>query len=485
MEIGAHTHTSQKAANKARKSLCHCALSAMAPSNRIWSLKDVTNGEPDIPKAAGRLKGKERDGNRSGNGDTSNPSHRSVNNNNPLRSAYCQPVSKSSASAGSLPTLHHIPNLTSADVCAATLKRVLDEFGPIIQKRGYRVLSVSEMCCCGDGLDYDKKRRGRKLRKQSNNVLGYNSTRFFGGRRGGSKTHTIHLRLRDPRNHNRLYPWEDVAGTMAHELSHCVHQNHGSGFYKLMEELLEEHATMQANSLGWKPIALNADAMQQRRNNSATAAGTTATNTDTGDGGPTPIFPSGGGHRLGGGDGKRGRNGARIGDWGKGQQLGGGRARLSAREAAARAAEFRQQQLDRVKRMVERAKEPCVIEILDDSDEEEEYADTKDYTKMEVKKPSSSARPKTNRKNSGGSGLKPAPALKKAKHESKKPPPAAGIIDMTGDDSTSPTVTAAKSQRSSRPSSAASEGGKWSCNRCTFENQDLALVCSMCNSERW
>ena len=199
----------------------------MAPQNRIWTLNDVTNNresnneEPSIrssqaPKSSGDA---------------------STTRNNPLAAPYCQPAS-SNGGTGTPSTipLYQIPNMAMDDVCADTLSRIFEEFYPIIKRRGYNVLSISELCCCGDGLDHAPGRR-RKLRKQSANVWGYNTTMFGGGR--SRKSHTIHLRLRQPRNHMRLLPWEDVAGTMAHELSHCIHGNHGPAFEKLMEEILD------------------------------------------------------------------------------------------------------------------------------------------------------------------------------------------------------------------------------------------------------
>lgn len=192
----------------------------MAPQNRIWTLNDVSNHHSAPEAAASEVGGKNL-------GKSENEETQALED--PLAAKFCQPAANSK---GSVP-LHHIPKLLSDQICRDTLQRIHNEFFPIIQRRGYNVLTISEFCCCGDGLDHSPRRRN-KLRKQHKNVLGYNSTRF-----GRSKSHTIHLRLRDARNHNQLLPWEDVAGTMAHELSHCIHQNHGPKFYMLMEDILE------------------------------------------------------------------------------------------------------------------------------------------------------------------------------------------------------------------------------------------------------
>lgn len=95
------------------------------------------------------------------------------------------------------------------------------------------------MCCCGDGVDSlhaDKNgaKRGRKTRKMPNNILGYNLTR--------GSLHRIHLRLRDPRNHGQFYSYDEIAGTMCHELAHCEVGPHNANFYKIMDEIQEQYA---------------------------------------------------------------------------------------------------------------------------------------------------------------------------------------------------------------------------------------------------
>jgi hypothetical protein len=157
---------------------------------------------------------------------------------------------------GALPVMKvaHIPHLPHSDETIALLRRIHKEFFPIAQKRGYKVLSLSEMCCCGDGLDHGSesiraavgagtKRRkgGRKRRVMANNVLGYNQSQ--------GNIHTIHLRMRDARNHAVLLPYEEVAGTMSHELAHCVYGPHNAKFYKLMDEIQEQHAVFLAKGV--------------------------------------------------------------------------------------------------------------------------------------------------------------------------------------------------------------------------------------------
>jgi hypothetical protein len=72
---------------------------------------------------------------------------------------------------------------------------------------------------------------------------GYNRTRYIlrGGRRA-TTIHSIHLRMRNLRKHSLLMSYRSLVQTMAHELAHCVHQDHSPAFWKLMREIQAEHA---------------------------------------------------------------------------------------------------------------------------------------------------------------------------------------------------------------------------------------------------
>ena len=236
--------------------------------------------------------------------------------------------SRTAPSKGSAtPSLHPITKLEGADFAQSLLERVLQEFLPIIQRRQYNIRTVSEMCCCGDGL-----RRAR----MGANVLGYNQTTTAAG---GYKTHAIHLRLRHAQAHQRFMTYESVAGTMAHELAHCERGPHDPKFFAIMDGILEEHATLIASRLDgrWPEMSTHSSS-----NSSSTSA----------------AF-SGTGQRLGGGSGT-----SRL----LGQKLGGTKTRLAPAQAALVAAEKRRREAMRA--AAARFCQPCVIEIQDDSDDE-------------------------------------------------------------------------------------------------------------------
>ena len=148
----------------------------------------------------------------------------------------------------------HMAHLPNADAAANMLKRIAQEFAPIIRERGYHVLSVSEMCCCGDGMDYELGGLGSSVRPGSKieevdvatGVGGYNQTKH---RSYGQTTHVIHLHLRHPTTHSVLRDYEEVVHAMAHELAHCVHHHHESSFFQLMDELIHQHSMVVQKQL--------------------------------------------------------------------------------------------------------------------------------------------------------------------------------------------------------------------------------------------
>ena len=142
----------------------------------------------------------------------------------------------------SIVRIQHIPNLPNEEEARKTLERLAAEFGPIIEKRGWRVLALTEMCCCGDGdVHLSGRRKGRGNRIMSHNVQGYNVAK------GDAKTSLgIHVRLRQVKNH-WLIPYSEVAAVMAHELAHIRVGDHSVAFYELMEEISKQHAIFVAS----------------------------------------------------------------------------------------------------------------------------------------------------------------------------------------------------------------------------------------------
>lgn len=212
---------------------------------------------------------------------------------------------------------------------------------------------------------------------------------------------------------------------MAHELSHCVHQNHSPAFYQLMEDILEEHATNQIQNMGSLIYG------QTTIPPATTAA-------------PAPARVPAAGQRLGGPNSKNSRLLSTLGQSGKttggtGAGAGAGAAPLSTRarrELLARAAEKRCQQTKHLRRMIEASTEPCVIEILDDDDDDNDNAE--DYNPWRHIQPSASATSSNNQQ----------------------------------------TLLATNS-----PSTQDMQN-QWECHRCTFHNHPLLLKCEICQTER-
>eukprot|EP00557_Chaetoceros_sp_GSL56_P000797 CAMPEP_0176499278 /NCGR_PEP_ID=MMETSP0200_2-20121128/12838_1 /TAXON_ID=947934 /ORGANISM="Chaetoceros sp., Strain GSL56" /LENGTH=476 /DNA_ID=CAMNT_0017897679 /DNA_START=81 /DNA_END=1511 /DNA_ORIENTATION=+ len=148
--------------------------------------------------------------------------------------------------------IQNITDLPAQEHAMALLRRIQSEFTIIAQKRGYVLSSVTEMCCCADGLDHiPGKKKGRKTRTMPNNVLGYNLTQWAGGGGGGQRrrsVHRIHLRLRHPKTHT-FYSYDDIAGVMCHELAHCEVGPHNAQFYKIMDEIMEQHAVFMVRGV--------------------------------------------------------------------------------------------------------------------------------------------------------------------------------------------------------------------------------------------
>ena len=129
--------------------------------------------------------------------------------------------------------LKHLPN---DDMAMKLLERIRNEFLEIVQRRHWKVMSLNELCCCTDQMT----KRKTKKKQYGDNVWGYNMTR--------GSSHIIYIRLRRPHSHT-FHDYHDIAGTMSHELAHCVHSGHSAKFYHLMEEIQQQHAIYRTNNI--------------------------------------------------------------------------------------------------------------------------------------------------------------------------------------------------------------------------------------------
>ena len=420
--------------------------------------------------------------------------------------------SKNAASSFTPPQVYHITTLPLAHEARTLLDRVVREFLPIIQRRQYNVTSISEMCCCGDGLDSIRGRR-RKCRIMGKNIWGYNMTTTTQqqqqqqhGRR--SSSHAIHLRLRHVSAHTtRLHLYEDVAGTLAHELAHCVHGPHNKAFYKLMDEIFDEHAQSMAAQLTMTDVggsgSKNALSMPAF-GGTGHVLGTRSSSTPT----AVPLNPQ----QLAA---------ARLQALG-GTVLGGNNAsikRHTPQEAALAAALLRQTQ-QQVRLRGNRACQPCTI-VIDDDDDENNDGDDQTQTNNTNNKARSRGDESDGKfsakkepeiivldeddvdsdEKSGTENRNPqkVPALQSPKKRRKKDPPSSSsssssdtrkkpppssVIDLTEDDE----QVASRATISIDDTKSNATGGpkalEWGCQTCTFWNQATDGSCAMCLNPR-
>ncbi|KAL7546975.1 hypothetical protein ACHAWF_011148 [Thalassiosira exigua] len=358
--------------------------------------------------------------------------------------------------------VRHIPSLPDEDGAAALLRRIHSEFRVLIERRGWNVSSITEMCCCGDGVDHLGKKGGRKSRTMPDNVLGFNRTARFGGKSGKS-VHDVHLRLRHPRTH-ALLDYESVAGTMCHELAHCVRGPHDAVFYKAMEEIEEQYAVYLA-----KGTVLDKEGFPVGSEESRVLGG--------------------GGNRRGGATADRrkaleaaeARRKGRENGLTRGYVLGGRRkaskARRDPREAARIAAERR--------RLDSKYCLPCeeVVEILgedssDEGDDEVEMVgaatDKKTGVKPERRPYQRNEKARTDRKKSADS----KPSAKSISSDTND------VVDLTSEDSFAASPSKPEPGSSNPDPSPEAGGASWTCARCTLRNPPATLACDACRMER-
>ena len=378
-----------------------------------------------------------------------------------------------------------LTSLPDADRAGEILERLRREFLPIAKARGYTVTSLSEMCCCGDaGRRGGGRRGGRGGRPMSNNVWGYNQSHGRGG------TCRISIRLRQPTDHGTILPYENAAGTMAHELAHCVHGNHSAAFYKLMDEIAEQHADYVARGvvvdrhgfpMGGESHTLGGRGQGAVRNTNGGAGGNSSGGGNLRDAvrkaaeerskRPAPMKPQ----KLGTGN------------------VGGIDPKLPPREAARLAAE-RRALLDSKWCL------PCneIIEIL--SDEEEESCGSGSGSGSDAeKKVAAKAKNKSTKATNDDGGITDltASAEKKKSEDSNRKRAtasdgtAAVPIDLTESPDRPPrkkkssSVTSAPTRTASNPAAATAASAEWACTACTLQNRSEALVCDACGKARW
>ena len=403
-----------------------------------------------------------------------------------------------SSSSSSSFKIQHIPTPPDEDHAASLLRRIQSEFTLIVEKRGYILTSVTEMCCCEDGLDHmnmnpgsgsgnngnaatTTKKRGRKTRRMPNNVLGYNLSH---GTRNGNSVHRIHLRLRHPTKHT-FYPYEDIAGTMCHELAHCERGPHDAKFYKLMDEIMEQYAVFMVKGLVVDTSGFPMDSSNARVLGGAQGGnGNTRSHAEKAAQNRQRQQRMGGTFVLGGGGGNM-----------SGAKSASSLAHLPPAEAARRAAERR---IEERQRNDSNFCLPCrdIIEILDGSSSDEEEDEEKvgvqdvDGKKQKSFKAPQNMKPKKIKTRSiilidGDSS--PDDDDSPQKHPASSMPkkrPARKNQASSKPDNVSSLIKTEQEDQTEASDSSDIECSSWTCSKCTYNNKPISLTCDICGHEQ-
>ena len=128
-------------------------------------------------------------------------------------------------------SIRHAATLPESDVALRLLEQVQRNAEAVLRARGWCVLELVELCCCKVAPE-----------QKPGSVAGWCIPA------GDAKTATrIALRLRAPKGQgHRIMPFEEVFGTMLHELTHIIHLKHTAAFYELMDELSKQWEQLQA-----------------------------------------------------------------------------------------------------------------------------------------------------------------------------------------------------------------------------------------------
>mmetsp|Transcript_13702 Transcript_13702/g.18272 ORF Transcript_13702/g.18272 Transcript_13702/m.18272 type:complete len:382 (-) Transcript_13702:106-1251(-) len=111
-------------------------------------------------------------------------------------------------------------NIENSDAARKLLLDIKQEVDLVLKARGLGVNRLIEMCCC------DRRNLGTNL-----GVGGWCKAM-----RRGKRADTIALRLREPKTH-KFHSRDHLLKIMWHEMSHITHGNHSAVFYALMEEI--------------------------------------------------------------------------------------------------------------------------------------------------------------------------------------------------------------------------------------------------------
>lgn len=71
----------------------------------------------------------------------------------------------------------------------------------------------------------------------------------------------INVRLRYHHSPNAFYPYEDILGTMLHEIAHNVRGPHDAKFYSILDELTKECEELMAKGVSGTGIGFDGPSM--------------------------------------------------------------------------------------------------------------------------------------------------------------------------------------------------------------------------------
>ncbi|KAK6338462.1 hypothetical protein TWF730_002525 [Orbilia blumenaviensis] len=120
-------------------------------------------------------------------------------------------------------TFFHLTNYPNAPYALSTLQRIASLVKPIMRRHSFRIAKLAEF-----------------YPEMETNLLGLN-TSFP----GTSNLPIIQLRLRQSYDSKVFLPYESVVQTMLHELTHCVHGPHDEKFWQMFRSLQGELETLK------------------------------------------------------------------------------------------------------------------------------------------------------------------------------------------------------------------------------------------------